>query len=100
MEVKDSEDIKNVFQSLNKTYNKNFIFKYSLLLVLFVLIIQKMIIFNDFSSYNNIIIVNIIILLKSSILVVFSAFIIYELINSIKISYLMNLNTSTNEKEN
>lgn len=96
MEVKDSEDIKNVFQSLNKT----FIFKYSLLLVLFVLIIPKMIIFNDFSSYNNSIIVNIIVLLKSSILVVFSAFIIYELINSIKIDYLMNLNTSNNEKEN
>ena len=93
---KDSEDINNVFQSLNKTYNKTYIFKFISLVVLFLLIIPKRVIFNDFSSYNNIIIVNIIILLKSSILVVFSAFIINELINFIKIDYLMNLNTSNN----
>lgn len=96
----DGEGINNLFKSLNEIYNKTYIFKVSLLTILLVLIIPKRIIFNEFSNVNSSIIDNIITLVKSSILVVVAVFIIYELINSIKINYLMNLKASSNEKDN
>lgn len=95
---KQDEVINSVYQSLDKIYNKSYVFKVSLMTILLVLIIPKFILLNDFS--NDIININeFLILCKSSLMVVLAVVIIYRFIRSVRIKFLVNVRSACSENK-